>query len=625
MSVKEQKQEASKGFSKGAALGVAAAGLAGMALARNAQAAKVDQIPEEYIEADVLVIGGGIAATWAALKARESGAKVVLVDKGTVGRSGKSPWFGITCYYDPEGEFTKDEWIKTSLVGTEYISRLDYFKYFFENTKDCWEEMDKWGVNDSSKIGHAGLFRGVLLEAGVEIHERIMITDLVKKNGEAVGAAGFPVDEDKLVVFNAKAVINCAGAGTFKGPGYAVGPVTFDAHMMGYRAGCEIAGKEWGDFHTQKTVEPTTMWGMDFGQGLQLATEPSGHPPAIAAISAHAGTVPTPRSMNKDGDGDDDAAGGPPSGGGDSDSRPSGGGDSDSRPSGGPPSGEGDSDSRPSGGPPSGEGDSDSRPSGGGGGGSDSRPSFEGDYTMAGTTGMSEHHLDGIFPADDQFNCGIPGFYAAGDALATAGSGLLGSGSAVSSSHGAGAGKIVGEYVKGRKLVKVSSSDLKSVKDRIFAARKTEQGFSPRWVQQVMQNTMLPYYVLLVKEEKRMQAALNNIVFLRKQFVSQLLASDAHELRLAHEVDNMTLNAEMKLRAALLRTESRHNHYREDIPARDDKNWLAWVIIKQVDGEMEVSKRMMPEDWLLYTETPYEERYSVRFPNELEFKKSHNW
>jgi succinate dehydrogenase/fumarate reductase flavoprotein subunit len=559
-----------RSFMKIAGVGVAAVGMAGM-MTRNAQAAKVDQIPEASFEADVLVIGGGIAATWAALKAKESGATVVLVDKGTVGRSGKSPWFGVTCHYDPAGTSTQEDWKKVSLKGTEYIARHDYFKHFFENSKECWDTMVSWGVNSPSKIGHAGLFRDVLLKAGVVIHERIMITDLVVKDGAAVGAAGFPVDEDKLVVFNAKAVINCAGAGTFKGPGYAVGPITFDAHMLGYRAGCEIAGKEWGDFHTSSVDKPTATWGMDFGYGLHSANEPSGHPPALAAINAHAGQVPASRPKH------DGEAGGPP---------------------------------RPA------------RPEGEGPGSGAPRPSFDGPQTMAGTTGMAEHHLDGIFPTDDQFNCGIPGFYAAGDALATAGSGLLGSGSAVSASHGAAAGKIVAAYVKNRKLEKANTADLKDIKERIFKARKTEQGYSPRWVQQVMQSTMLPYYVILVKDQKRMEAALTNILFLKERFASNFLANDTHELRLAHEVENMILNAEMKLRASMFRTESRHFHYREDMPARDDKNWLAWVIIKQEKGEMVLSKRMMPKEWHPDMSVAYEERYSRRFPGEMEYLKT---
>lgn len=37
---------------------------------------------------DVLVVGGGPAATWAAVAAAEVGASVILVDKGYVGTSG---------------------------------------------------------------------------------------------------------------------------------------------------------------------------------------------------------------------------------------------------------------------------------------------------------------------------------------------------------------------------------------------------------------------------------------------------------------------------------------------------------------------------------------------------------
>ncbi len=57
----------------------------------------------EVIKTDVLVIGGGIAGCHAAIKAREAGLDVVLVDKGSVGRSGLSPCMsGKLSYFDPE-------------------------------------------------------------------------------------------------------------------------------------------------------------------------------------------------------------------------------------------------------------------------------------------------------------------------------------------------------------------------------------------------------------------------------------------------------------------------------------------------------------------------------------------
>lgn len=81
------------------------------------------------------------------------------------------------------------------------------------------------------------------------------------------------------------------------------------------------------------------------------------------------------------------------------------------------------------------------------------------------------------------------------------------------------------------------------------------------------------------------------VEFYREHFVPRLKAKDLHDLRKAHEVKNMLLNAEMKLRSSLFRTESRGNHYREDYPESDDKNWLAWVVIKRNNkGEMELEK-----------------------------------
>ena len=85
---------------------------------------------------------------------------------------------------------------------------------------------------------------------------------------------------------------------------------------------------------------------------------------------------------------------------------------------------------------------------------------------------------------------------------------------------------------------------------------------------------------------------------------------------MAHETKNMVLSAEMKLRASLFRKESRGTHYREDYPLRDDKEWLAWVKIKEENGEMTLTKEPIPEKWWPDQTIPYEERYPIRFPGE---------
>ena len=141
-------------------------------------------------------------------------------------------------------------------------------------------------------------------------------------------------------------------------------------------------------------------------------------------------------------------------------------------------------------------------------------------------------------------------------------------------------------------------------------------GFSPAWVTQVLQSIVIPYYVLYIKHEKRLRAALTQIEFLRDHIVPKLFARDPHELRRAHETKNMVLNAEMKIESSLFRTESRGNHYREDYPRRDDPNWLAWVIMKEENGRMRLRKESIPEEWWPDLSKPYEERYPYRFPGE---------
>ncbi len=49
---------------------------------------------ENIVETDVLVVGGGMAGTFAAVKAKEQGIDVTLVEKGDVGKSGGAAFAG---------------------------------------------------------------------------------------------------------------------------------------------------------------------------------------------------------------------------------------------------------------------------------------------------------------------------------------------------------------------------------------------------------------------------------------------------------------------------------------------------------------------------------------------------
>ncbi|MEU6295178.1 FAD-dependent oxidoreductase [Streptomyces erythrochromogenes] len=57
---------------------------------------------------DVLVVGGGPAAAWAALAAAQAGARVVLADKGYCGTSGATAAGGTGVWYVPPDPATRE-------------------------------------------------------------------------------------------------------------------------------------------------------------------------------------------------------------------------------------------------------------------------------------------------------------------------------------------------------------------------------------------------------------------------------------------------------------------------------------------------------------------------------------
>ncbi len=236
------------------------------------------------------------------------------------------------------------------------------------------------------------------------------------------------------------------------------------------------------------------------------------------------------------------------------------------------------------------------------------------------TPGMSNHKAEGVFPRDTDGASGVLGLWAAGDALSSmqngagyAGFGCSCAGSAV---QGARAGRAAADYAAGSPAPTVPDGAVRDVVDEMLDPLTRQRGYSPAWVTRLLQDTMFPYYVLYVKERRRMERALGQIAYLREKYAPQLKAADPHGLRLVHETRNMLLNAEMKLRAGLAREESRGTHYREDFPCRDDERFLCWIALTERDGEMVPVEHPIPLEWRPDPALPYREKYPVEFPGE---------
>lgn len=108
-----------------------ATGTAGMAMlggtaisgwAQNHSNVKAADLSKREYETDVLVIGGGMAGLFAAVKAYDAGANVVMVSKGRLGSSGQTPFAkGIFAYDAKNEEMSLDEFtakVSASALGT---------------------------------------------------------------------------------------------------------------------------------------------------------------------------------------------------------------------------------------------------------------------------------------------------------------------------------------------------------------------------------------------------------------------------------------------------------------------------------------------------------------------------
>lgn len=553
---------------------------------------------QNVINTDVLVVGGGIAGCFAAIKARNQGAEVLLIDKGYVGKSGQSPYANNFMVFNREWGHDLDEWMNLIHKTSEYINNRFWTEITIEQSFSMYQDLLSWGVEfevdaEGCPLRHPGptgvtdqvrfkenkhgdylqILRKQALRSGVKIMDRIMLVELLKQNERIAGGIGISVDKDASLTFIARSTILCVGACGYKPAGYPpIVQLTGDGEAMAYRAGAEILGKEFVDTHSCRTDIPIGIPNMagrnkNLPEDLQVLYGPRrGRPETDAAgtpiaerpegaskygytylereFIAHAGLAPI------------------------------------------------------------------------------LTPAVDGIKEVVGGAclGMSLRKADGLWPADEFCRSNIPGLFAAGDSLGNIQNGATYALTGSALAGGAVTGTIAGETAAKEALelpdIIIDEDEIERANEFVLAPLMRKGGFSPNWVTQLLQNTMMPYFVSYIKHADRLQATLTLIEFIRGHLVPKLFARDFHDLRLAHETQNMVLSAEMRLRSALFRNESRGNHYREDFPFRDDPEWLAWTKIRQEQGQMQLIKVPIPEEWWPDLNEPHMERYPFRIPGE---------
>jgi succinate dehydrogenase/fumarate reductase flavoprotein subunit len=223
---------------------------------------------------------------------------------------------------------------------------------------------------------------------------------------------------------------------------------------------------------------------------------------------------------------------------------------------------------------------------------------------MKGRIEMHPQFIGGQGPVRIDLDCRttVEGLWAAGDAPSL-GSGWTGARSSGGSYRGFGlcfapisgfrAGQAISEYAASAKRFNIDAGEAKRVKKRVFEPLGRKGNLNSGDIIHEVHKAMVPMKNTFLREAGRLKNALK-IIEGAKQNLPKVSAADFHELMRYHQAESMALAAEFTTKAALMREESRGQHYREDFPNRDDNNWLKWIVIQERDGVPKLSTEPVP-------------------------------
>lgn len=560
---------------------------------------------DEHISADVLVLGGGLAGCFAAIKAAEEGVKVALFEKADIRRSGN----GATGLHripliHPDYNLSYEEFARLNVEGAAGICDEDISHEFAKDTLDRVLDLESYGVklrkDDGSFIFKPAadiapgnvviwppgpslwhdvkpkLAQKVQSFPNVTVLNRTTAIGLLTRDdavgSEIVGAVGLGTRSGKFVICKAKAVVLTSGGsyrlGRHKNSMYA--PTRFiecgcptccgDGQAMAYRAGADLVnmefanhGRIWKDF---------SHWGG--GPAFAVATPVGGKGQSLKAPPG----VPDNYSIYKrtynygfesEGPLYYDA----------------------SRIVGYPVEK------------------------------ADMQLflwALENESTSPGyLLWMRErgedfakapvefewhppyvHDCQGGVHIDIDAKSALDGLYCAGDVIG--GGWRQSSGGAFV--FGARAGRGAAEYAKKAPQPPINVRQVNREKSRILKALAVNPRDGYGWVDLEDKVRMIASeYGPPFTSDAKLERGLMHLERIKARYLPKLYARDPREMLRVSEVKSVFFIAEVFLRCALFRKETRHPIrssilYKSDYPERDDASWLKHTLVRNVDGEL---------------------------------------
>jgi succinate dehydrogenase/fumarate reductase flavoprotein subunit len=543
------------------------------------------------ITTDLLIVGGGIGGLIAAIKAKEESpdTDVLLVDKQSIGWGGKANKGAcVLMTLAPHQDIDKFIEHHVRKIGY-YLNDQDLFYSFASRTYGVMEQLDKWGVtvfkDVEGKIDLNDIFSGYSMAAvdadmmlplrarakklRTKMMDKTQVVELLKEGDRVTGAVAFDLIDGHFTVFKAKAIILANGNCQFKvmrmwdGCG--------DGVAAAYWAGAEMRNAEFGNFYdilvkgtngalpnahhflynakgehiSLKYVDdevPDITLSVILGMEKEIM---EGNGPLFVdmqALMQHMGPIMArwnrPRCAAFFGRQiAKEMKYGPPF-----------------------------------------------------------SPKLE--VTVGFIAEQSP------IKVDHEMRTTLSGLWAIGDGSKAGAnwtgalpppSGLRGSGLMNAALSALSAAPSAVKYIAHATPPKVNASEVRRLKENLFAPMRRDKGYSAEELKRAIHEVVAPVKYNARRSKERLEEALSKVAEVQAK-LPELCAKDSHALHKCHEVKAMAICAEMSFKAALMRTESRGWHYREDYPNRDDKNWLKWITLKQQDKKMVVGTEPVPID-----------------------------
>lgn len=551
----------------------------------------------KVFETDVLVVGGGMAGLPAALRAREEGAEVLLVEKGFTGLAGQAPRGGNGILALPE-DADYDEYEKFVCTIGDYLNDQDALDKYARMINSELVKLHNWGATlstydngdlaifpfEGSPMYNTGInlfalddLRKAAVKIGVKMENHTFITRLIKVGDQVCGAVGFDIYDGTFKIFKAKSVVVCCGANAYRATRMFTG--NGEGNILSFDVGAQMRDPEFnfievGAASTGETIHNSYMhiknqngenvwnkyvhWNAqdvcpELIEGIEKEIREGRGPVYVdmeemrndpAYISMAKGTLDGPAKLF--GDKLD---------------------------------------------------------------WNEILQKKESEYIELSDTPaltFSIHGNTGFVRVDKDMHTTVKGLYQAG-ADTGLGSAIHGAAPLPAGQRGgsfmycAVTGDIAGTNaaIEGKDVVipEIPAELVEELKAATYHGYKenTDSGITPRGLFDRIQDAACDINVIFRKSEETLTDALEKIKGMKKDF-EKITANDWHELKLVHEADSLIRTSEISITCGLARKETRNFHRRVEFPERDDENWLKWTLADNKDGEIAVSFEDVPID-----------------------------